>query len=502
MNLTEDLYRCRQSTPDKTALAIDEHRLSYRGLVDLAEGYSARLAGLGVAPGDRVCFFMGNRLELAGLYLACFRLGAVAVPVSCFYKPAEVRYAAGHCQARLLVTEPELYAGVAGLADEVDSLRGVYLAGGGGDGPRFEAAGAGAAPAPPAELEPSAPAVILYTSGSTGRPKGVTHTVGSLGQNTRNRCAALGHDSQDVYFISSYFCHGSALTSVFLPMLAKGGTMVLMRHFTPEGFLEVLRRERPTVVGAAPSQIKAVLEEPSLSRDDFSSIRYLHVGGDAAPLELFGRFAEKIGRPLGVAMGMTECGGYLLTPPQGPYKPGSMGRPIPGTEVRLIDGDGREVPAGEIGQVVVRTGALMDRYWDDPENTAKVIKDGWLLTGDLARRDQDGFYFFVGRSKHIIVRDCGNVAPVEVEDVLDAHPKVRASGATGVPDGDHGQAVMALVVPASPDDPPTVEELEEFTRERLSDRKVPRRWRFVDHIPLTPMDKIDRKALAQLAAEE
>ena len=484
------------------ALIIDDKEVTFSQLVAQADLYARTLAGLGVEPGDRVSFFMGNRPELAALYLACFKLGAVGVPTSCYNKPVEAAYELNHCQAKLFLVEPELYDGVADMTEKVPCLQGVYMVGGEPDDPKASwSAAAKEAPdtIPQRKIESHDPAVILYTSGSTGKPKGVTHTFFSLYHSTVNRLVALKHVPKDVYFISSYLCHGSALTSVFLPMLAVGGKTVLMRHFTPEAFLECLRRRRPTVGAAAPSQVQEVLELPSCGRDDFASLRYLHVGGDAAPLPLFQKFLEKTGLELSVAMGMTECGGYLLTPPKGPHKPGSLGRPISGTEIRIVDQESREVPSGEIGQMIVKTKAMMRGYWNDTKNTADTIKDGWIHTGDLVRKDEDGFFYFVGRSKHIIIRDTGNVAPAEVEETMEAHPMVRACGVVGVADGKHGQAVMALIVPQNEGDRPSVEEMTAFAKERLAERKVPLRWAFVDEIPLTPMAKIDRKALDAMA---
>lgn len=507
MNLTQLMGRSLAERPDTTTLVIDDHTRTFGQLEQMSIDYAKALVSLGVRPGDRVAFFMGNRVELAGLYLACFRLGVVAKPTSCYIKPAEAEYELANCQAKVFIVEPELFPGVADLAERVPTLEGVYQA------PGLEAAPATsfdrvvdqarAADAPPVhDCRPDDPAVILYTSGSTGRPKGVTHTVASLIQSTDNRLAALSHTADDVYFISSFLCHGSALTSVFLPMLAVGGTTVLMRTYSPAGFLEVLRRHRPSVVGAAPSHAQDIIDQPDVSPEDFASIRYFHVGGDAPTLPLFERFAEVTGLDLSVAMGMTECGGYLISPPEGPTRPGSMGRPIPGTEIRLIDDGGQVVPEGEIGQMIVRTGALMTGYWNDPANTEATIKDGWLWTGDLARRDKDGFYYFVGRSKHIIVHGTSNIAPAQVEDVINAHPQVKQSGVTGLPDERFGQKVTALIAPQDAADPPDFQELQAWIGQKLADRKVPEVWFLVDQIPLTKMAKIDRQALAALALEK
>lgn len=504
MNLIALMDRALSERPDKTALIIDQHSLSFKQLDRMAVGYAKALVFLGIKPGDRVGLFMGNRVELAGMYLACFRLGAIAKPTSCYNKPAEAEYEVDHCQAKVLIAEPELFPGVVDLADRVSTLEGVYQAPGRAADPAASfdrlVKQTAAGPTPPVhDGKPADPAVILYTSGSTGRPKGVTHTVGSLTRLTENRIAAFGHTEAEVYFISAFLCHGSSLTSVFLPMLSVGGTAVLMRNYSPAGFLEVLRRERPTVVGAAPSHARDIVDQPGVSPADFASIRYFHVGGDAPTRPLFDQFTQTTGLDLSVAMGMTECGGYLLSLPGEPARPGSMGRPIPGTEIRLVDEAGQTLPDNEIGQMIVRTGAMMSGYWNDPTNTEAAIKDGWLWTGDLARRDDDGFYYFVGRCKNIIVHGTSNIAPVAVESVINDHPKVSGSGVTGLPDERYGQTVTALIVAADETDPPDIDDLRRWTAKKLADRKVPERWFIVTGIPLTPMSKIDRKALAALA---
>ena len=490
--------------PDKVALIIDDVdvEVTFQQLDLTADRYARIMVGLGVEPGDRVALFMGNRKELAALYLACFRLGAVAVPTSCYSKPPEVAYEMNHCRARLLLAEPELLPGVMNMTEQAPSLDAVYMVGGEPDDPRssWDKAASNAAPVSPIrEPLPQDSSVILYTSGSTGRPKGVTHTVFSLYNSTLNRCAALRHNPDDIFLITSYLCHGSALTSVFLTMLSVGGTSVLMRHWTAQGFLDCLRRRRPTVAACAPSQLQAVLDRPDCTMDDFSSVRYLHVGGDAVPEPLFDAFHDKTGLELSVAMGMTECGGYMLSPLEGPVRRGSMGKPISGTEIRLVDEHGADSQKGEPGQIIVRTKALMSGYWNDPQHTNEAIRDGWLYTGDLAVADDEGFYYFVGRSKHIIVRDTGNVAPAEVESAMESHPKVKACGVTGIPDGMHGEAVLAFIVPTSTDEPPNEKELASFAQDNLAVRKVPQRWVIVDDIPLTPMAKIDRKALKQMS---
>lgn len=488
--------------PEKIALIIDDTEMSFGQLESMADSFARTLAGQGVVPGDRVGFFMANRVELAGLYMACFRMGAVAAPMSCYNKPPETAYELNHCQAKLLLVEPELYAGVQDMAAKVPSLKKVLMVGGEPARPEASwtrAAAEAVSDLPAFDPSPDPPAVILYTSGSTGMPKGVTHTSNSLYHCTIHRCRALAHTAEDRYFITSYLCHGSALSSVFLPMLHVGGTTILTRHWSPEGFFECLRRRRPSVTATAPTQLKSILSHPDCRREDFSSIRYFHVGGDAVPRALFDAFHEKTGLELSVALGMTECGGYLVSPLSGEVKRGSMGRPTPGTEVRLVDADGREVPEGEIGEIIVQSKTLMRGYWEDPENTARTIRNGWLYTGDLARRDEEGWYYFVGRSKHCIIRDMGNVSPSEVESVISAHPKVKASGVAGIPDPEHGQAIVAFIVPEDPDDPPREDALTAFARSRISDRKVPQVYRIVDSIPLTPLSKVDRQALREMA---
>jgi len=490
--------------PRRNALIVGDRRLAFAEMEETASLYARALAVSGVGRGDRVSLFMGNCPELACLFQACFRLGAVAVPHSCFNTKSEIAYEIDHCQAKVLLVGSELHPRVEGIRQEAPSLKEMFVP----DAPAGESAlrslgeNAGAAARKAAESGPAHakdPAVVLYTSGSTGKPKGVVHSHHSLFHNTANRCRTLRHRPGDAYLSSSFLCHGAALSNLFLPMLHCGGTTVLMDHFSPEGFLECLRSHRPAIATSSPFQLRAVLDHPRCRREDFASVKWFYSGGDQAPLSLLEAFREKTGLELREGLGMTECGGYLIGPPFEEARRGTVGKPIHGTEIKLTDHEGRSVEEGEVGEIRVRTEALMTGYWNDPENTAAALVDGWLRTGDLGRRDEEGYYCFVGRSKHIILRDTGNVAPGEVEEVLDAHPKIGMSAVTGIPDEGHGQAVLAFVVPEDRRDMPSVGEMRSFAAQRISERKVPLRWEFTDEIPLTDMGKIDRAALAEMA---
>lgn len=498
---TEALER----NPDKVFFAVDKDTLSFAGLEAMARRFARGLRRAGVMPGDRVLVHMGNCLELAAAYFACFRLGAVAVAISYYDHAAEAARAAKHSGSRVMLfcrelahKAPDILAAAPGLACYQVEASGGELGRAWAD--LLEAGDRDPEPETP-DMDDAAPAVILYTSGSTGLPKGVTHTHGSLKNNALNRAATFRHGPGHVFLSTSMLCHAAALTNLLLPMALCGGTAVLARHFTAQGLLDLLRAWRPTFAASGPAHLRAALEDPDFRPGDFAGLVAFYTGGDKTTPGLYDLFRDKTGLELREGLGMTECGGYLVVPPYGEPRRGSVGLPIQGAEVRLLGPDGLDAGPDGPGQIAVRTKAMMAGYWNDPENTAKVLVDGWLLTGDLARRGAGGYYFVEGRIKDTIIHDTGNISPLEVEAVLDEHPGVAASGVVGVPDEEHGQVLMAFILPRDPARPPAVKSLEKFVLDHLAARKLPERWAFVDDLPLTSIGKVDRRALLRAAQQ-
>lgn len=502
--LLHELYREALAThPDKTAVICGTDSCSFRELEESSISYARALISIGVGRSDLVGIFSRSSLEVVRLYLACFRIGAIAVPLSCLIRAPEVAYEVTHSGLRVLLASAELAPEVRGLRETVPTLERLLVI----DGPvetteeDWQAVVRSAtAPLPQVVVKESDPALILYTSGSTDRTKGVTHTHASMTQLAINRCSTFRHTADHLFLATGQICHAAALGVALFPLWLAGGVSVFMPEWNAKEWLEMLNCLRPTHAAFFPSQLVDLLARPEAQTAGYDSLEYCAVGGDVTARELQQRFREITGHELSQTLGMTECGGYITTSPFDRHKSGSLGKPIHGFQVRLLDPDGQEVPPGAAGEIAVQSGTVMSGYWNNAEATDRTFTNGWMRTGDIARRDDDGYYYFVGRSKEMIIRDAGNIGPGEVENALCEHPGVRRCGVIGVPDLLHGQAVHAFVELKKDCCPlPTVQELTSFASRMLAERKVPEFWSFVDELPCTAAGKIDRKALRQLA---
>jgi long-chain acyl-CoA synthetase len=452
----------------------------------------------GLEPGDRVAMLLPNRPEALLVYLACFKSGLVAVPLDYRYRPPQINYVLRHSGSRVLVTHAERLDEVAACNDARD----VAVAVVGGDG-----AGHGARPledwfGPPgdglaaAEFRPDDVAIISYTSGTTGRPKGVALTRASLTAGTMHFLARVPLSASDVALVAAPVMRPFALRTQVLPTLYAGGSVVLLERFTPADYLAALRRPpAKTFLALIPCALHQVVHDPGARREDFAGLRLCVSGGDRVPAELHHAFLRLTGLELSEQCGMTETGMYALTPPFGRKKPGSVGLPFYGVQVCLVDAEGKDMRAGQVGEVIVRSPLMMDGYWNDSAQTRKTLRDGWCRTGDLARFDEDGYLWHVGRKKNIIVHDGANVSPAEVEDALLGHPAVAEACAVGVTDAVHGQNVHVFVTLREGTAVPAAAELRQFAEGRLSQPMVPEEIHVVAELARTGAGKIDRERL-------
>jgi len=451
-----------------------------------------------------VAIFMRNRSEFIELYLACFRIGAVAVPLNHRFQADEVAFACNHCGAKALIADGPLYPRIQDVRSAIPSLEAIHLYGDVPEGTspetRWDAVDASASPAWPT-IEDDAPAMILYTSGSTGKPKGVVHTHGSILDTARGRAATQQLTADDVSLAATAICHGGGSIGVTFPTLYAGATVVILEESEPGLFLDALARHRPTRTLLLPAQLLDAVESPDAADADFRSLLEVQCGGDQISPDLYAHFADVESLELNQAYGMTECEGCSMNPPFGLIKRGSIGLPREGVEFRVVL-DGQDVADGEAGEFLVRSRSVMAGYWNDVENTNAVLIDGWLRTGDLGSRDADGYLHFAGRIKEVIIKGGSNIAPGEVEDVLNAHPDVDLSGVVGSPDERLGSIVHAFIqTRAGLSTRPTGQDLAAFAADRLAAYKVPDRWTFVDDLPKNDVGKIDRKTLHARAAQ-
>ncbi len=482
-----------------TQAALHGHEVwTYSRLEEEADRLARTWLAQGLEPGDRVGLLLPNRPEALLVYLACFKAGLTAVALDYRYQPPQINYVLRHSGSRILVCHAERLSEVAACQE----ARHVDVAVVGGDGTEQGAKPLTTEPAPPgvdlatAQYRPDDVAILFYTSGTTGRPKGVMLTRAALTAGTLKFLARVPLGPSDVALVSAPITRPFALRTQVLPTLHAGGGVLLLEKFTPADYLAALRQSPPkTFLALVPHALHQVVHHPDARREDFTGVRLCISGGDRVPLALHRAFQRLTGLEVSEQCGMTETGMYALNPPLGRKKCGSIGLPFYGVQVCLVDALGKDVRAGEVGEVVVHSPLMMDGYWNDSAQTRKTLRDGWCRTGDLARLDEDGYLWFMGRQKNIIVHDGGNVSPAEVEGALLEHAAVTEACAVGVTDPVHGQNVHAFVTLRPGSDSPTARELREFAAGRVSRHMIPEQIHIVTELARTGAGKIDRERL-------
>jgi len=479
-----------------------EMRWSWRELDDVSNRLGSQFLELGLRPGDRIATLMPNRTALLIFYIACFKTGLVATPLNYRYTAYQIDHALSLSGASLLLSHIERESDWQ-KSECVGQLKhGIVTYGAPiGSGLRYEDLIEKDRTVVDFPIRaPTDPAIIFFTSGSTGKPKGVIHTVESLGWMLACAAAAFELTPDDVVLPGSSMSHlGSFMWA--LSGLANGSKVVVVRSFDAGEVLPLLRSERPTVLCMIPAALMQLVRDHGATKDDFSSIRLCRCGSDKVPAELEQEFEDLTGHAIDEGYGMSEVGLATLNPPSGIMKPGSIGLPTPGFTMSIRDDDGNEVPVDTPGRLLMKTPSLTSGYWDNPSETAATIQDGWIDSGDMVKVDEDGYLWFCGRKKQIIVHDGSNIFPQEVEDALLLHPAVDNAGVIGVEDLVHGEIVRAYVSLREGTDWPSASDLVAFTRHKIGYR-APEQIEFLDQIPLNPTGKIDRVMLKQRASAQ
>jgi long-chain acyl-CoA synthetase len=487
MNLGDLLQAAALRTPQKTALVFANESLSYETLDQSATLLARWFLQEGLVPGDRVAIHWSNAFQTVQLFFACFRAGLIAVPINTRLKASEIGYILEHSRARMCFSQPE-FESVA--REATAACRNLRLQ------TQLPTIPASEAPQLP-EVDADQPALIIYTSGTTAHPKGVTHTHRTL-ICTAEGMAGIGVDGSQIILVMTTMMHCAGLYCDLLPAILGGTTAVLAPAFEPGVVLDLIERFRCTFTVGLPTLIHYLLEEQSQRPRDVSSLRLVYAGGDAVPASLQARFQALFGIPLLESFGMTECIAICRSDAVEGIRTGSIGRPPKGIEVRAADSSGQTVPENETGEMAVRSARNFVGYWENDEETAATLRDGWLYTGDLVRCDADGYFWFMGRKKEIIIRCGSNISPQEVEDALYQHPAVLQAGVIGKPHPVYGEQVVAFVT-LREGQTAGEEQLIEFARKRLADYKTPERVVFLTDLPKGPTGKVQRRALKQIA---
>jgi fatty-acyl-CoA synthase len=495
MNLARIVDRWAAHRPEHVAVHFQGEDLTYSALRHRVEAATLRLAGLGIHQGDRVAWLGYNHPDLLVMLFACARLGALLVPLNFRLAAPEQAEILAHADPAVLVVDPDFFDHAAGLATARPLMRLVALKGERAgwfawDGP----APAGFAPKLPGT--DADPVLIVYTSGTTGKPKGAVHTQAGLLWNIVNATAYQDLASGDHVLTVLPMFHVGGLCIQTLPALHAGATVTIHPRFDPGAFLHDVAARRPTLTLLVPATLKAVYSHPDWGRTDLSSLREVNTGSSTVPEALFAPFHAR-GIPVGQVYGATETGpvSIYLRAEDAMRKVGSAGKPALHAEIRLVDAAGRDVAPGAVGEILVRAPNVMQGYWKDPANPA--FRDGWFHTGDLARVDEEGYYWVVGRTKDMIISGGENVYPAELENVLADCPAVAEAAVVGVPDPKWGEAVVAAIVrkPGAAIDEAAVLALFDG---RLARFKHPRRVIFVESLPKSALGKVQKVALRRL----
>ena len=493
--------------PLKAALIFEDKTYTYADLLGRTHSLAASLLERGIKPRDRVAFLLPNCLEIVLCYYACFNIGAIAVPLNIRFGADLLKYVINHSGARVLISEPELFAQVEKIRSSLPEVEQYHLVSRHSDfsgvTPFSELLEATLSVDRLPEFEESTPAAIYYTSGTTGLPKAVIHTHASLARATSDQIQQIGISPDDRTLIMFPVCYLIGFGSQVLTFHSCGATCILLRYFEPQLALRAIQTYKPTKTYGFPKLYNDLVNYPDAGQYNLRSLDFCFSAGEAIAVAIQARFNRIFGVEITEGCGMTELQIYSMNPPYDKKKAGSIGKPIVGMEVSLIDDSDHPISrAGEIGEMIVRGGSMTAGYWRDTELTARNIVDGWFHTGDLAYKDKEDFYWFVSRKSEIINHRAGLVSPIEVEGVFYQHPTVEEIGVIGVPDRCGGELVQAHVVLKESSSSVRQQQLLDFGKMRLAEYKVPHQIIFTENLPYGPTGKIDRKTLRENALRQ
>jgi acyl-CoA synthetase (AMP-forming)/AMP-acid ligase II len=495
--LGDIVVRNARHFPDRPAVIDGGLRLTHRELNARANRLANGLLRLGLQPGDRVALLARNDFRFVEIYFGLPKIGAIFAPLNFWASHRELIYVLNRCGVSSLIVSAEYLDTLAAIRPELDTVR--TLIGYGAELPadmlRYDDLLAGADETEPAARpDPGDDTLILFTSGSTGMPKGAVYTHSALiyTANAMNLEYGVREDDVSLHFLPMF----SSNLEHLLPLSAMGATHVILPRFDPAEVWRTVERERVTHFDAVPTTMRLLLQSPEAHTADLSSLRLVTYASEPMPPATIRQWLETFPDTQAVQFyGMIE---FLCVTAQQPWaqlrKIGTVGRPHAGTDVRLVDETGQDVPPGDVGEVIARSPCGMRGYWDDAEATARALVDGWIHTGDLGQFDSDGFLTLVGRKKDIIKTGGLSVSSAEVEGVIYEHPAIAEAAVFGLPDDEYGEMVQAVVA-LKPGASLAEHELIDFVGERLAGYKRPRAVLFMDSLPRTGIGKISRKAL-------
>lgn len=492
MDLTKPMLYHAHRTPDHTALVYGEKTYSYQEINEEINRYSHGLIAQGIQKGDKVSLFLKNSDAFIVAAYALWKAGAVVVPINFRLTPPELAYIVQQSDFVAVIFDGELEDVVKKATEQLETPIALYSVGG-------EIAGAtewsllqsDRTEEPAVVILPTDDVQILYTSGTTGQPKGALFSHSNITSLNMSVNVMTKMTEDDVYLLVAPAFHSAGLNMVLTSTFFAGATLVIQRDFHPVEVQKAIQLHGVSIFFAVPAMYNAMLQVPKGSFD-LSTIRICNYG--AAPMSpgLIQASMEYLGtNQFYNCCGLTEGGpgGVVLTPEEHKTKLGAAGKAMPFLNARVVNERMEDVASGEVGEFIIRSSSVMKEYYKKPEETIKTFKDGWLLTGDLATVDDDGYITLVDRKKDMIISGGENVYSVEVEQVLNSHPQILEATIIGLPDPKWGEIVTAVIVPKD-GEMPNILEVQEFCRQSLAGYKVPRHFIFTDALPRNASGKI------------
>jgi len=504
LNLAVLLEQSTRRDPGKVAVILDDYRLRYAELNGAANKVANALVRLGVRRGDKVALMLPNTPHFPICYYGILKAGATVVPLNVLFKQNEVQYHLEDGDAVALIAWEGFLGEAAPGFRKAETCHNLVVVQAPGSSAALPEGAHGfnqlLAENPPTfdtvQTQPSDTAVILYTSGTTGRPKGAELSHFNMFFNamvSSEKLFSIGPD--DVLLATLPLFHSFGQTCVMNVTMFLGATMTMLPRFDPVKAMEVIQRDKVTLFAGVPTMYFYLLNHPEAGGYDMSSLRRCVSGGSAMPVEVMHAFNKKHNVQIMEGYGLSETSPVAsFNHLDRPAKPGSIGTPIWGVEMRVVDPEGKPLPPGEMGEVVIRGHNVMKGYYKRPEATAEAIRNGWFHTGDLAKTDEEGFFFIVDRVKDMIIRGGFNVYPREVEELLYAHPAVAEAAVIGVPDPALGEEIKAVVA-LKPGQSVAEQDLIDYCKERLAAYKYPRSVEVREGLPKTATGKILKREL-------
>jgi long-chain acyl-CoA synthetase len=490
-NLTDMLEDTVAQHGDRTAIKLDDLEIPYSALHAGSAAVAGLLKAKGVGPGDRVGLMLPNLPYFPFAFFGVLRLGGVVVPMNPLLKEREVAFHLSDSGAKVLVAWNQ-FADAARAGSEKADAECIIVEPG-----EFEKQVGEAKPVEEvADRDDDDTALILYTSGTTGTPKGAELTHDNLRAATQTSVDLVDSGPETVTFGALPLFHVFGLTSGLNSCVRVGAELTLLPRFDAGKALEIVQRDKVSTFLGVPTMYAAMLHHEGHDSFDTSSLELCVSGGAAMPVEILRGFEEAFDCKVLEGYGMSEtCAIASFNRPDRERKPGSIGVPVPGVEMKLVDGDGNEVPQGEVGEILIRGPVVMKGYWNREDATRETIdEDGWLHSGDMATVDEDGYFFIVDRKKDMIIRGGFNVYPRELEEVLYEHPAVAEAAVIGIKHESLGEEVAAAVALKKGQEA-TVDELRAYVKERVAAYKYPRVVWIADELPKGPTGKILKREI-------